>query len=148
MTKSILQAARRTELQQRLSHLAPEAVPTWGKMNAPRMVVHLSDSLKMALGELPVEPKKTPLRFPLLKHLAIYVLPWPPGAKTAPELIARAPAAWNGEIVTLSALVERFANVSPSGKWPRHPLFGALSGRSWGVLAYRHCDHHFRQFGI
>jgi hypothetical protein len=148
MTKSIFQAARRTELQQRLSHLAPETVPKWGKMNAPKMVVHLSDALKMALGELPVAPRKTPLRFPIVKQLVIYLLPWPPGAPTAPELLARAPAAWNGEIVTLSALLERFANLSPSGKWPRHPAFGALSGRTWGVLAYRHCDHHFRQFGI
>jgi hypothetical protein len=148
MTKSIFQAARRTELQQRLSHLAPETVQIWGKMNAPRMVVHLADALKMALGELPVAPKKTVLRFPVLKQLAIYLLPWPQGTGTAPELIARMPAAWNGEIVTLSALIERFANLSPSGKWAPHPLFGALSGRAWGVLVYRHCDHHFRQFGI
>lgn len=148
MSKSIFQAARRAELQHRLSHLAPDTLPKWGKMNAPRMVVHLADSLKMALGELPVAPKKTALRFPVLKHLAIYVLPWPQGTGTAPELIARAPAAWNGEIVTLSALIERFAHLSPSGKWARHPLFGALSGRTWGVLIYRHIDHHFTQFGI
>lgn len=148
MRKSIFQAASRAELQQRLAHLAPDRAPLWGKMNAPKMVVHLSDALKMALGELPVKQKKLPLRFPVIKHLAIYVLPWPKGTPTAPELLARAPEAWNGEIVTLSALLEKFSTRSANDSWPRHPAFGKMSGRLWGALVYRHCDHHFTQFGI
>ena len=148
MNKSIFQAARRKELQQRLAQLAPDQAPLWGRMNAPKMVVHLSDSLKMALGELPAAPKKTPLRYPVVKQLAIFLLPWPQGAPTAPELLARAPAAWTGEVVTLSALIERFATRQPAGKWPPHPAFGSMTGRAWGVLVYRHCDHHFRQFDI
>jgi hypothetical protein len=148
MGKSIFRAAARTEIQQRLASLAPDSAPRWGRMNAPKMVVHLADSLKMALGELQVPPRNTPLRFPVIKQLVIHWLPWPPGAPTAPELLARAPAAWNGEVVTLSALVERFASRSPRDTWPRHPAFGRMSGRLWGALVYRHCDHHFRQFGI
>ena len=148
MAKSIFRAASRAELQQRLARLAPDRAPLWGKMNAPRMVVHLSDSLRMALGELSAAPKKTPLRFPIIKQLVIYLAPWPKGAPTAPELLARAPAAWTSELVTLSALVERFATRSPGEKWPPHPAFGSMTGRAWGALVYRHCDHHFRQFGI
>jgi hypothetical protein len=148
MSGTLLHAASRQEIQQRLAHLVPDRAPLWGKFNAPRMVVHVADSIRMALGELPVAAKNTPLQLPLLKHLAIYVLPFPRGTHTAPELLARAPAAWNGEIVALSALVERFSARSPRDTWPRHPIFGAMSGRAWGVLAYRHCDHHFRQFGI
>jgi hypothetical protein len=112
------------------------------------MVVHLSDALKMALGELPVPSRKTPLRYPVIKQLIIYLMPWPKGAPTAPELLARVPAAWNGEVVALGALVEKFANRPAGEKWPPHPAFGSMTGRAWGVLAYRHCDHHFRQFGI
>ncbi len=148
MSKSIFEAARRSELQQRLAHLVPDRVPKWGKMNAPKMVVHLSDAMKMTLGDLHVVPRKTPLRFPVLKQLVIYVLPWPRGTPTAPELIARVPAAWNGEVVTLSALIEKFATRSAADSWPPHPAFGVLSGRAWGALVYKHCDHHFRQFGI
>ena len=29
-----------------------------------------------------------------------------------------------------------------------HPAFGKLSPRAWGVLAWRHTDHHLRQFGV
>ena len=148
MSKSIFHAAQRAEIQQRLARLAPERAPRWGKMNAPKMVMHLADALKMALGELPVKPRKTPLRFPVIKHLAIYVLPWPKGTPTAPELLARVPAAWTGEVVALSALVEKFSSRSAGDQWPPHPAFGKMSGRLWGALVYRHCDHHFTQFGI
>jgi hypothetical protein len=148
MSKSIFQAGSRAELQQRLASLAPDHAPLWGKMNAPKMVVHLADALKMALGELPVKPRKTFLRFPVIKQLIIHVMPWPKGTPTAPELLARVPAAWNGEVVTLSALVEKFSTRSAKDVWPPHPAFGKMSGRLWGALVYRHCDHHFTQFGI
>jgi hypothetical protein len=148
MSKSIFQARARAELQQRLATLTPDRAPLWGKMNAPKMVVHLADALKMALGELPVKPRKVPLRFPIIKQLVIYVLPWPKGTPTAPELLARAPAAWNGEIVTLSALIEKFSTRTAREPWPPHPAFGKMSGRLWGALVYRHCDHHFTQFGV
>ena len=148
MAKSIFDAASRMELQQRLARLTPDRAPQWGKMTAPKMVVHLADAMKMALGELPTKPRKTPLRFPIVKQLVIYVMPWPKGVPTAPELLARAPDAWNGEVVTLSALIERFANETTRSEWPRHPAFGALSRRTWGALVYRHSDHHFQQFGI
>lgn len=148
MGKSIFQAAARTELQQRLARLKPDSAPKWGKMNAPKMVVHLADAAKMALGELPVAHIKAPIRFPVIKHLIIYVMPWPKGTPTAPELVARVPAAWNGEVVTLSALIERFATRSVNEKWPPHPAFGTMSGRLWGALVYKHFNHHFTQFGI
>jgi hypothetical protein len=137
----------RRELQRRLTRLAPARAPLWGRMTAPRMVVHVADALRMALGDLPVAAKATPLCLPVIKQLAIYVLPFPKGVPTAPELLARVPAAWNSEMVTLSALIERFAERPVAGPWPRHPVFGTMSGRAWGVLAYRHCDHHLRQFG-
>ncbi len=148
MSKSIFQAAARAELQQRLAGLPPDRAPLWGKMNAPKMVVHVADSLKMALGELQVAPRKTPMRFPVIKHLVIYLLPFPKGVPTAPELLARTPAAWTGEVVSLSALLEKFSTRSAADKWPPHPAFGKMSGHLWGALAYRHCDHHFTQFGV
>lgn len=148
MGKTVFHASARAELQQRLARLVPERAPRWGRLNAPRMVTHLSDAIRLAFSELPAAPKRTPLRLPVVKQLVIYLLPWPKGAPTAPELLARAPAAWNGEIVALSALIERFAARQATGSWPPHPAFGAMTGRAWGVLVYRHCDHHFRQFGI
>jgi hypothetical protein len=138
----------RDDLHRRLKALTPDRKPGWGKFTAPKMVCHLTDGLRMTLGDLAVKPKRTPLRFPVIKQLVVYVLPFPKGVPTAPELLARAPAAWNGEIEALGAMIDRFAGRTPSGAWPAHPALGPLSGRAWGVLTYRHLDHHFRQFGI
>jgi uncharacterized protein DUF1569 len=116
-------------------------------MSATEMVTHLGDSLRMAIGELPCAPKTTPLRYFPIKQLVVYWAPWPKGAPTAPELIARAPASWTTEITGLTALVDRVAARGPDGPFAEHPAFGALTGRAWGVLMYRHIDHHLRQFG-
>ena len=57
--------------------LSPERKGEWGKMSAPQMVCHLAESLKMALGDLPVARKQLPIRYPPLKQLIIYVAPFP-----------------------------------------------------------------------
>jgi hypothetical protein len=112
------------------------------------MTAHLSDSLRMALGDLPCAPKKGLLRFPPLKQLIVYWLPWPEGAPTAPELISRMPISLASEVSELASLLERLAGQPADAPLPEHPAFGRLSRRGWGVLIYRHMDHHLRQFGV
>jgi hypothetical protein len=68
------------------------------------------------------------------------------GTPTAPELLARAPGEWANEVDACRALVDRFAREPLPRAWPDHPGFGPLDARAWGVLAYRHLDHHLRQF--
>ena len=48
----------------------------------------------------------------------------------------------------LVALLSRFAEGGPqaAGK-ATHPSFGNLKGDEWGILVYRHLDHHLQQFG-
>jgi hypothetical protein len=146
--KTAWNAADRASLQARLARLRPEDAPRWGRMSAPQMVAHLADSLHMALGDLPVVPKRTPIRFTPLKQLIIYVLPFPKGVPTAPELISREPAAWGADMAAIHTLLDRFAARDPRAPWPRHPAFGRLSGATWGRLVYRHMDHHLTQFGV
>jgi hypothetical protein len=42
--------------------------------------------------------------------------------------------------------LRRFA--LPDTRCGRHPAFGALTRDEWLVWAYRHVDHHLRQFGL
>jgi hypothetical protein len=141
------EAAR--EIRERVSRLTSDRAGAWGRMTPPQMVCHLAESLKMALGELRVAPKNTPIRFPPLKQLIVYWAPFPKNVPTAPELLARPPRDWPGDIADLQRLVDRFCarGAEPDAEWPPHPAFGALSRRAWGVLVYRHMDHHLRQFG-
>ncbi len=118
-------------------------------MNARQMLVHVANQLRMALGEL--EPRPFPVgalgRWPM-KQLVIYLLPWPKGVPTPPELLERDPQEWSRDRQSLEELIDRMSQAGPEAAFAPHPAFGALSGRAWGVLSYRHLDHHFRQFGI
>lgn len=130
----------------RLDRLTETMSPTWGRFTPARMLAHMSDSCRMALGELAVKPMTHPVigSFPF-KQLIIYLLPFPKNSPTAPEIIARTPEAFDVERAQLRALIARLDG--HTGSRP-HPLFGQLSNDEWGVLGYRHLDHHLRQFGV
>ena len=145
--KSIWQKPRREELETRLDLLSASTPAKWGKFTAPQMVSHLSESIRMALGELKVAPRKTPFKYFPIKQLIIYAAPFPKGAPTAPELLTRVPQEWNGEVQQLKDVLRRLANGAHS-RFPDHPAFGKLSRSAWGVLVYRHMDHHLKQFGV
>ena len=137
------------QIRERVARLTPERTRQWGRMSVQQMVCHLSESLKMAIGELDVKPKRLPIRYPPLKQLIVYVAPFPRNAPTAPELtIAATPRSWADDLSTLQQLIDRFASHPANAEWPEHPAFGRLSRRAWGVLGYRHIDHHLRQFGV
>jgi hypothetical protein len=146
--KSVWDLAMRGELKLRLSALSENQTPQWGKMSAARMVVHIADSFRSSIGELYVKPKWSPLQYSPLRDWVIYRLPFPKNVPTAPELVARVPGEYAAEVALLESLIDRFATRHREGAWPVHAAFGRLSGDDWGVLMYRHTDHHFRQFGI
>lgn len=145
--KSIWQDEARRELNDRVGALAWDRSAEWGKFTAPKMICHLAESLRMAMGDLTVKPKRLPIRYPPLKQLIIYVAPFPKGAPTAPELLARAPSDWTHDVADVQALLARAGSARTTESWPEHPAFGKLSRRAWGVLIYRHMDHHLKQFG-
>jgi len=146
---SILDESRREVLCGRLGALRPESQARWGRMSVGAMLSHLGQSTRMALGELEVAPKhmRAFQVFPL-KHLILYVLPFPKGAPTAPELLAAPPGAFEADQQTLLALVRRLGTGPREGAGPTHPLFGSLSRQEWGTLVHKHTDHHLRQFGV
>jgi len=148
MAHTVFDAAAREGLIQRLRVLTPKATARWGRMSPQAMVSHLIESCRMALGEVPAEARSGPLRHFPIKWLVIHLLPWPKGAPTAPELLQRAPTDWEHDILALVDMIRRVAQKLPGEEWADHPAFGQMSGNDWGVLIYRHVDHHFTQFGI
>lgn len=145
---TLFDPAAASGIRGRLDRLTSNGAPLWGTMDAGRMVAHLSDQLRLALGELPCKPKKTPFRNPVLKRLIIYLLPWPKGVPTSPELLTSPAGDWDADVAALRTLIDRFAAKGAAGPFPEHPTFGKLNGRMWGVLAWRHLDHHLRQFRV
>lgn len=147
--RSMFDDSVRREVLDRLRSLRPDSQARWGKMNAPQVVVHLSDQMRHTLGDATAKPQPGWLRIPLFRYLAIYWMPWPKGRiKGPPEAFVSKPAAWNDDVAALELLVERLGKRNPDGAWPEHAMFGPMTGRDWAVCAYKHFDHHLRQFAV
>lgn len=146
--RSIFQPSACEEVLARLDRLLPESPQKWGRMGAPEVLPHLADGLRQALGEIPAKPVKSPLAVFPVNWLLIHVLPWPKGkAKSPGEFLKRKPTRWEADLSECKRLVKAVHLRGPHADWPTSPTFGRISGASWGVLAYRHLDHHLRQFG-
>ena len=146
--RSLLNRRDRDLVIARLRRLTPESTAKWGRMSTPQMVAHLSDQMRITLGDISAARRPGPLHLPVLKQLVMYWLPWPKGRiKGPPEAFTTQPGTWQSDLETLAALLDRFASTTDRDSWPEHPTFGHLSHRSWGFFSYRHFDHHLRQFG-
>lgn len=146
--KTIFEEGHRAALRERIERVTEESRPRWGAMNVEMMLAHLVESMRMAAGELKPKPKNLPIRFPPLRQLVVYWLPWPKGSPTAPELLPserREVALSKRELLRL---VDDVGARSNQRDWPQHPAFGNLGRRGWGALGWRHLDHHLRQFGV
>ena len=143
---SIRNADDRRQILARLRSLSRDARPLWGSFTAPRMLCHLGDQLRVALGAIPVLDRSSLLSRTLGQWLIVYTpLQAPPGkAMTAPEMLLTQPTTWTQDMVECERLVERAAVQSAASL---HPKFGRLSPNGWGRLAWKHLDHHLRQFG-
>src|SRR5215212_9617830 len=146
---SILNERERAALISRMQLLTASSSARWGKMNVAGMLQHLRLSARMALGELPVASvNKRPFQMFPLKHLIIYVFPFPKGAPTAVELKPDGAASFDDERAMVVSLLEQIGAGPREGTGPAHPLFGPMSRREWAVTMYKHVDHHLKQFGV
>lgn len=147
--RSILNDGDRAAIVGRVRSLSASSTGRWGSMNVAGMLRHLHLSARMAVGEMqiPSANKRVFQVFPL-KHLILYVLPFPKGAPTATELKPDASVSLEEERAAVLELLERIGMGPREGVGPDHPLFGPLTWREWGAATYKHVDHHLKQFGV
>jgi hypothetical protein len=144
---TLLNDEQRALLILRLQRLRPDVEPAWGTLNAPRMLCHAADQMRVALGDLAAKPVHTFASRTLLKFLVVNTGFRPPRGKiqTAPEMLLSRPATWEAD---RSACVELVQRVGTGEARAIHPMFGPLSPREWGRLCWKHLDHHLVQFGV
>lgn len=147
--RTFLDPADRSAIVGRLRNLHPDAPPRWGSLDAPRMVAHLTDQMRHTLSNRRLKPSRSPLRFPVVKQLALYVIPWPRGRIRGPAgAFVTVPSEWEADLGALAGLVDQFADLPVEREWPGHPFFGSMTKANWGRFCYRHFDHHLTQFGV
>jgi hypothetical protein len=72
--------------------------------------------------------------------------------KTNPEHDPRAagtpPSEFAADRLRVIAALDGIAAAAPGALEPAHGLLGTMSLRDWQRWAYKHTDHHLRQFGL
>lgn len=146
--KTMLNIEDRNALVARLTTLTGTETPLWGKMNVSQMVEHcirweevMTGERKtkrillgylfgrMALKSMIGDDKPVKQNFPTLKELII---------EDAGESFEVQKEKWTG-------LVQGYAH--PANIKYIHPFFGKMTLEEVGRMAYKHTDHHLRQFG-
>lgn len=152
--KNVAQPATLSGLESRLQALTPQSDRRWGTLTPEEMLCHLADSFESVLGvRVPPGPPSSGRPRPLLKWFILYSpTPWPKGVKTRPGIDPRREGTRPGEferdkgrairgLASLAAAPAEQLN-------PVHYLVGPMSRKDWRRWAYKHADHHLRQFGL
>lgn len=135
-----------------LNQLDNSSQPLWGKMNAQRMVEHLSESLRMSIGVGEYQLLIPEEKIEKMQGILASETPMPKEFKVpfAPEEYTLR----NEEIeLAIDELVdnwiafEEYYEVNPEMK-NLHPFYGDLDKDGWHRLHSKHFTHHFEQFGL
>ncbi len=134
----------------RLRALTPTSARRWGTLTPHEMLCHLGDAADSVLTRGRGGHAR---RRPLVKWIALYTpLPWPRGVRTLPSVNPREDGTKPTDFDTdRDRAIEGLANVAratPDALPDSHSIFGAMSAEDWYRWAYRHTDHHLRQFGL
>jgi hypothetical protein len=135
----------RISIEARVKALRPDAQRKWGGMSPDQMLWHVNQLLSFALGEGNCPQQKPAMPLPLLRFFVLNV-PWPTGAPTNPNALAKDSYDFDAERERLLALIGRFTSTPVDGPWPVDPSFGEVTGRFASKLQAKHLDYHLRQF--
>src|SRR5690242_19551533 len=106
---TLLNESDRNAVLTRIRQVRPDTPRKWGQMDAPRMLCHIADQMRVAVGELGSTPSFKFLSRSLLKWLVVNTgLQPPPGkVQTAPEMLTTSPKSWDADLAACEALVSR-----------------------------------------
>jgi hypothetical protein len=146
---SLFAPADREALLARLANLQPSSTRLWGKMNPAQMLTHCTRALETAAG---VTPRKQAflgkILTPFIRASVVGEKPFSRNSPTDPTFVVSDERDFETERKRLLEVIDLFVSRGPelAGK-QTHSFFGKLNGEEWGVLSYKHIDHHLRQFG-
>lgn len=134
----------------RLSHLSPGKTPLWGKMSVAQMLAHCQQPLKVSLGEHQVKPTIIGWLFGrMAKRQMLKEKTFKKNLPTVASFIIKDNRDFITELQKLEALIERFTAANQQSVAARkHPFFGRMTPEEWGILNWKHLDHHLRQSGV
>ncbi|MES2678635.1 MAG: DUF1569 domain-containing protein [Bacteroidota bacterium] len=144
--KTIFETSVREELITRINALNENSKAQWGKMNVYQMLKHCRLWSEMILGRKKYKQAFIGRLFgkALLKNAVKDDSPMKRSTPTVPEFIIKENGNMHEEKKKWIALIEEHANFLNDDFV--HPFFGKMNKEQIGIHAYKHCDHHLRQF--
>ncbi len=147
--KTIFDPEVRMGLIERVNRITADSRIKYGSMRPDQGLNHINTELQMYLGDVKSPPPIGILGRTVRKLRTLSPLPIP-RARTPIEmpLVGGVTYSIDTEKARFPQLIERLAGQRKQQEWPIHPLMGKLSAKQYGKLAYKHTDHHLKQFGV
>jgi hypothetical protein len=148
--KSIFNPDDKNEILSRIDKLDPSLKPLWGKMNVSQMLAHCVIPTKVSAGE--INGRQTilgKLFGGIAKKRIISEEPFKKGLPTDPNFVIKETPDFYKSREELKEAIQRLHDTDKTELVKRkHPFFGTMNIGEWGILNYKHYDHHLRQFGV
>lgn len=147
--RNIFDPSASQEIKERLSLLRADSKRQWGKMNPAQAVAHCSKGMEQALGDvLPPRLMIGRLIGGFIKSRALGDdAPIRRNSPTVPGFEVLDQRDLVAERQRLTGLIDRVIEAGPAGCTTHpHSFFGRMTPEQWGILMYKHLDHHLRQF--
>lgn len=144
--KTIFDNTTRQELINRINTLNEKSVAQWGTMNVYQAIKHCTLWDEMMLSE---KPQKQVFIGKLFGKMALKSImkdeaPLRKSTPTSPVLIVKETGDVNAAKAEWISSLDRYAHFSKPEIM--HVFFGKMTKEQIGYLAYKHMDHHLRQF--
>ncbi len=149
--KSLFDFETHQEVLKRIDTLDENRVALWGKMSVAEMLNHSQRPLLVANGRLAFTEKLNPLKrlvFKFYKSQMYNDKPWKHDIHTVKDFVVSGADPFVEEKERLIVCINEFQKKDLNLHWPKHPFFGSFSTAQWGMMQYKHIDHHLRQFGV
>lgn len=147
--KTLFDPSVKDDVVRRIGSLAAGSTRQWGKMQPAQMLAHCAIGLEAATGDTSRKQKLLgKLLGPFFRSAFLGEKPFGRNSPTDPAYVVSDERSLDAERDRLLAQVDLFCRRGPDAVSRRvHVFFGRLTGEEWGVLQYKHLDHHLRQFG-
>lgn len=148
--RSIFNLDDKNDIVNRIDQLHPDSKPMWGKMSVSQMLAHCIVPTKISTGDIPGKRNIFGILFgKMAKKRMVSEEAFKKNLPTDPSFVVKHNPDFYESQQELKTLIEKLYNTDKNELLQRkHPFFGKLTLEEWGLLNYKHFDHHLRQFGV
>lgn len=145
--KNLFDDEPRQEIIDRVNKLKPDSKPLWGKMSVAQMLAHNVIPMELALqNPKPARQFMGRIFGGMVRKKLLASEPFKKNGFTPKEFRIDSEKDFNSQKEKLLSLVNKFqkGNIKDTV----HPFFGDMTETEWGMLQYKHLNHHLQQFGV